>query len=71
MTGLPAEIYGLGSKGILQNGYDADPVPFDYAALTDNATYAEPAILAGIDCVIVGGKIVYCKGRWPENHRAS
>ncbi|NLY21527.1 MAG: D-aminoacylase [Tissierellia bacterium] len=60
MTGLPAEIYGLKSKGIIEDGYDADLVIFDYDKIRDGATYSNPTeVSEGIEYVIVKGEIVW------------
>ena len=63
-TSMAAARFGLKNKGLLQDGYDADLVLFDYEALQDNATYANPNALAGgIDYVFVDGQIVYRDGQ--------
>lgn len=64
ITGFPAQRYRLTGKGIIREGFDADLVIFDYEALTNRATYANPTALAeGIDFVLIDGKIVYRDGR--------
>ena len=64
ITAMPAKRYSLAGKGMIQQGYDADLVIFDYDALTDNATYNDPTALAGgIEYVFIGGKIVYHDGQ--------
>lgn len=63
ITGMPAKRYSLRNKGLIQSGYDADLVLFDYENLKDNATYSNPTALAGgIESVFVNGKIVYQDG---------
>jgi len=63
ITGMPAARYGLKNKGLIQEGFDADLVLFDYENLKDNATYADPTALAGgIDMVFVNGTAVYQNG---------
>ena len=63
-TGMAATRFGLKNKGLLQEGYDADLVLFDYEALQDNATYANPNALAGgITRVWIAGETVYQDGR--------
>jgi len=58
-TALPAEILGLGRKGHICEGYDADIVIFDPNTLTDRAEYlgsGQPdAPPEGIDYVLVNG----------------
>ena len=64
MTGMAAERYMLKGKGKIAEGMDADLVLFDYAGLTDCATYSHPTNLAeGIELVFVDGKIVYKEGK--------
>ena len=63
MTGMAAERYSLKGKGLIQEGYDADLVLFDYENLVNCATYSDPTTLAqGIEYVMVNGKIVYKDG---------
>jgi len=62
-TGFAAKRFKLANKGLIQEGYDADLVLFDYENLQDNATYANPTALAtGIDRVWVNGQLVYTQG---------
>ncbi len=57
MTALPAANLGLTSRGRLAPGCFADIVVFDPAAITDNATYQQPHLLAtGVRDVIVNGR---------------
>ena len=63
-TGMAAARFGLKNKGLLQEGFDADLVLFDYENLRDNATYSVPNALAGgVDYVFVDGQIVYQDGQ--------
>ncbi len=56
MTGLPAEQFGLKKRGLLQEGYAADILVFDPAAIKENTTYARPHQLSdGMRHVIVNG----------------
>ena len=58
MTSLPAQVYGLGSKGYIRPGFDADICIFDPEKIRDKATYTDPCYGAeGLNFVIVGGKI--------------
>ena len=60
MTGLPAQSLLVKTKGVIQTGYDADLVLFDYDRLRDTATYSNPnSLTEGIDFVFVNGQIVY------------
>ncbi len=60
MTDLPAQTTGLawGKRGRLAPGYAADVLVFDPEAVADNATYADPHVLAGgFAWVIVNGQV--------------
>ena len=60
MTSLPAERFGLHDRGWIKEGYAADLVLFDPAAIRDEATYAEPTRAAsGIAGVWVNGTMSY------------
>jgi N-acyl-D-amino-acid deacylase len=59
MTSMPAAKLGLKDRGTLKPGNFADIVVFDPAKIADRATYTEPEQYpAGIDYVIVNGKVV-------------
>jgi N-acyl-D-amino-acid deacylase len=59
MTSMPAAKLGLKDRGTLKPGNFADIVVFDPAAIADRGTYTEPEQYpAGIDYVIVNGKVV-------------
>jgi len=63
MTTLPAARLGLGSKGHLGVGADADITIFDFDAVQDRATFAEPTLPPeGIDYVFIGGQMALEKG---------
>lgn len=58
MTSMQAEKLGLGQKGRLNAGADADIVIFDPSALKDQATFQEPAAAPqGIHYVLIGGEM--------------
>lgn len=58
MTSLPASVYGLSSKGLLREGYDADICIFDADKIIDKADFVNCSLKAeGLNYVIVGGKI--------------
>ncbi|MBR3992579.1 MAG: D-aminoacylase [Anaerotignum sp.] len=60
MTSKTAEIYQLAGKGMIADGYDADPVIFDYGKITDTADFMHPLTKAeGIEYVLVNGEVVY------------
>lgn len=58
LTSMPADMAGLGKKGIIKEGYDADIVILDYENLRANADFANPSSPnEGIKYVLVNGKI--------------
>ena len=64
MTSLPAQTFGLYTKGILRQGMDADLVIFDPDAIIDKSTYEDPLQPPeGIRWVIVNGKIAVEEGK--------
>lgn len=63
-TGLPAEILGLGDRGLIRKGYAADVVVFNPGKLADKATYEKPHQHSeGIACVLVNGKLAVADGK--------
>ena len=69
MTSLPARRFKLGERGELRGGWFADIVVFDAERIEDVATYQEPRQYpAGIDCVIVNGRVAAENGRQTERH---
>lgn len=57
-TSLPAYVYGLSSKGLLKEGYDADICIFDAERITDKADYSDcRQRCEGLLFVILGGEI--------------
>jgi N-acyl-D-aspartate/D-glutamate deacylase len=64
MTSWPASRMRLAHRGSIKEGHWADAVVFDYAALDDAATFAQPrATPRGIDYVLVNGTVVIDHGR--------
>ena len=60
MSGLPAHRLGLGNRGMLADGYQADIVLFDPATVADKATFEEPhQYSVGIHGVWVNGTQVF------------
>ena len=71
MTGLPAQVYGLKSKGRLAPGYDADICIFDYEKLEDCADYIRfDAKNQGLSYVLVAGEVVVEDGVHNGKRRA-
>jgi len=63
MTGLPAQQFRLTNRGTIAVGAYADLVVFDPATVIDRATFEAPMTpAAGIDTVIVNGRIVWRDG---------
>lgn len=59
MTSMPASVYGLGTKGLLWEGMDADICIFDAETICDRAEYTDCGRRAeGLNYVIVNGEIV-------------
>jgi N-acyl-D-amino-acid deacylase len=64
MTSLPAQTFNLRDRGLLREGFAADLVIFDDAAIADRATFDQPhQYPAGISYVIVNGEAVMADGR--------
>lgn len=63
MTSLPAAVFGLPGRGVLQVGCAADLVLFDADRVIDRADYQQPCEpSAGIDLVLVNGQEVWGRG---------
>ena len=59
MTSMPAAVYGLNSKGILAEGFDADICIFDADRIIDRADFTDCSLHAeGLNYVILGGEVV-------------
>lgn len=59
MTSLPAYVYSLAGKGLLQEGYDADICIFDADTIRDRCDFTHPHERAeGLRYVLVDGKVV-------------
>lgn len=64
MTGLTAATFGLTGRGEVKEGFAADLVLFDDAAIADAASFEKPvAHTKGIETVIVNGEPVWDQGR--------
>ncbi len=64
MTAMPAKRLGVGSKGHLGVGADADVTIFDYEMIRDRATFEEPALPPeGIAYVFIGGEMALKDGK--------
>jgi N-acyl-D-amino-acid deacylase len=62
-TSLPAQILGLRDRGMIREGFQADVLVFDPAAIKDTATFFEPHQYAeGIVYVLVNGTFVVENG---------
>ena len=59
MTSLPAEVYGLRSKGILKEGFDADICIFDADKIIDKSVFTACHERAeGLNYVLINGSVV-------------
>jgi N-acyl-D-aspartate/D-glutamate deacylase len=68
MTGLPAQTFRLGDRGLVREGYAADLVLLDEKRVTDRATFAAPELPAeGIAAVWVNGVLSYREGEATGN----
>ncbi|MCH8083335.1 MAG: D-aminoacylase [Myxococcales bacterium] len=64
LTSLPAKNLKIRERGLLKDGYFADIVVFDPAAIQDHATYDEPHKLStGVAHVFVNGEAVLRDGK--------
>lgn len=73
MTSMPAAHFGLSDRGLLRPGAAADVAVFDFGALEDGSSLAEPTVYArGVEWVIVNGEVVVEEGehtgRRPGRH---
>ena len=72
MSGLSASNFGLKDRGFIREGYCADLVLFDYAALESMASYSQPQRPAqGIARVWVNGTCAYQEGAVQESRSGS
>ena len=64
MTSLPARVFGMQDRGVIQVGSWADLVLFDPAEIQDLATYDAPKTEpAGIALVVINGEIGFHDGQ--------
>jgi N-acyl-D-aspartate/D-glutamate deacylase len=71
MTSLPAERFGLRTRGRIAEGFAADLVVFDPATVDDRTTYQEPtAAPSGIEHVFVNGDLVVDRGAVDTSRRS-
>jgi len=64
ITSMPAQRFGLTSKGVIKEGADADIVLFDFEKIRDIGDYLEPRRYPeGIEYVLVNGEIIVEKGK--------
>ena len=62
-SGLPAEHFGIKQRGLIQEGYYADVVVFDPAAISANCDFKSPAGKpSGIDHVFINGHHAVARG---------
>jgi len=64
MTSLPAQTFGIKSKGLIKEGLDADLVIFDPETIEEQGTYDNPVrVPSGISQVLVNGQVVIESGQ--------
>jgi N-acyl-D-aspartate/D-glutamate deacylase len=64
MTSLPATVFSIPDRGLVQEGMVADLVVFDLETITDRATYSDPHQLSeGMVYVLVNGTAAIADGR--------
>lgn len=67
MTSLPAAIFGLRDRGVIETGRYADLVVFDAEAVRDTSTYEQPySFPIGIEHVFVNGRPVLRNGSFTD-----
>jgi N-acyl-D-amino-acid deacylase len=65
MTSVPAAVFGLKDRGVVQRGAFADLVVFDPDAIIDKADFSQPKQpSAGIELVLVNGRPVWRDAGW-------
>lgn len=63
MTSLPASVYNIPNKGLLQEGYDADICVFDPERIADKADFLNcTSGCVGLEAVLVAGEIAVKNG---------
>ncbi|MGZ0189467.1 MAG: N-acyl-D-amino-acid deacylase family protein [Alphaproteobacteria bacterium] len=63
MTGVPAEVFGLKDRGLLQEGAFADIAVFDAGTIIDSANFDAPTSpAAGVTAVMTNGQFVWRNG---------
>lgn len=64
MTSFPAQTFGIKSKGLLKEGFDADVVVFNPETVLDRATFENPnQTPQGIPWVLVNGQVAVENGQ--------
>jgi N-acyl-D-aspartate/D-glutamate deacylase len=65
MTSLPAQVYRIPDRGVIQEGFAADVIVFDLESLRDLATFTEPHQLSeGMVHVFVNGQAAVRDGEF-------
>ncbi len=67
MTALPAQVYGIEGRGVLEPGAAADVVVVDLERFRDTADYDDPHGLAeGVEYSLVNGTLAIDEGRFTD-----
>ena len=65
MTGKPAAVHNLNTKGLIKTGMDGDVIVFDLNRIHTGATFETPEVMGeGIDYSFVGGIPRIFEGRY-------
>lgn len=65
MTSMPAERFGIKSRGVVRKGAFADIVVWSESAFAGRASYTSPHVFStGVECVFVNGSIPYRNGEF-------
>lgn len=68
MTGVPADVFGIKDRGVLQPGTYADITLFDADRVIDTADFTDSKRPAtGIELVMINGRAVWRDGQWTGN----
>ena len=70
MTSLPAKIFGLGNRGVLKEGSEAEVTVWDPAVIHETGSYMEPwKQPQGISYVLIGGELAVDGGNFCDIRR--
>jgi N-acyl-D-amino-acid deacylase len=70
MTGAAASRFGMKKRGLLDEGYAADVVVFDWARVSDRVSDTGDATPSGIEQVFINGRQMLANGEIRTNRGA-